>query len=122
ECLESAREVGLAAGEQDGHHVSASAAPTGTAPQRNPWRRSFEDGMRSSSRYLATVRRAMRNPSRPRYCTSAASDSGCAASSSETAFWMRSLTVREETSWPASLEIPEWKKKRISNSPRGVCM
>src|SRR6185295_8420639 len=121
--LQIGRQVGLAAGEHDGHGAVSRFDGAGLAGlQRNPCRRSFDDGMRSSSRYLAMVRRAMRSPSRPRICTMAASDSGCPASSSATAFLIFSLTVRDETSAPLSLTSPEWKKNRISKSPRGVCM
>src|SRR5262249_28234676 len=101
--------VGLSPGEQDAH-------------QWNPCRLSLEDGMRSSSRYFATVRRAMRRPSSLRICTMAASDSGRRGSSSPTTFLMRSLTARDDTSSPWVELIPEWKKYFISNKPRGVCM
>src|SRR4029077_4834427 len=83
---------------------------------------SVEDGMLSSSRYLATVRRAIWIPSRFRIRISSLSDSGRLGSSAWTICSIFRLTVREEMLSPYSRSIPLWKKNFIGKRPRWVWM
>src|SRR6185436_18474058 len=68
--------------------------------------RRLEGGMRSSSRYLATVRRARGSPSWPRSSAMRESDRGCAASSASIIFLILSLMVTELTASPMWEVIP----------------
>ena len=76
--------------------------------------------MRSSSRYFATVRRAIRIPSRASSSESRASESGWAGSSASTRAWILLFTASDETSSPADDAMAEWKKNFIGTRPRGV--
>src|SRR5882724_7481936 len=76
--------------------------------------------MPSSSRYLATVRRAMVRPCPRRTWAISWSDSGLPASSAATRSRMFFLTETEETISPESEAMPLWKKYLSSNSPWGV--
>ncbi len=64
-------------------------------------------GMRSSSRYFATVRRAIWIPSRASSSASRASERGCAASSASMRPRILFFTARDETSSPTEDAIAE---------------
>jgi hypothetical protein len=78
--------------------------------------------MRSSSRYLATVRRAIWMPSARSFCMIRASEWGRRVSSSETIRAILFLIESEETSSPLDESMPLWKKYFIGSRPRGVWM
>src|SRR5262249_3984978 len=103
--------------------VSCSSASSGTggAPGSSTLRIEL-DGMWSSSRYFATVRRAMRIPSRARSSESRASESGWAGSSASMSARILFFTARDETSSPPEDAIAEWKKNFMGTSPRGVAI
>src|SRR5262249_23833079 len=87
---------------------------------RGASRRWCEGKMPSSSRYLATVRRAI---VRPRFCSACAtswSDCGFAGSSAARRSWIIFLTETDDTISPSPDAIPLWKKNLSSNSPCGV--
>src|SRR5690349_3989613 len=66
-------------------------------PQESPDLRELDEGIFSSSRYFATVRRAICNPSPSRILTIAASESGRPAASAAMILRILSLTVSDET-------------------------
>src|SRR5260370_41271855 len=80
--------------------------------------------MRSASRYLATVRRAMSMPSRFKYSTSLSSDRTDWGTSASMSWRIRWRTASEECTSPvpSADEIAEVKKYFSSNMPRGVDM
>src|SRR5262249_32919532 len=82
---------------------------------RGARRRWWEGRMPSSSRYLATVRRAM---VRPGFCTAwatSSSDCGLAGSSAARMSWIIFLTDTDDTISPSPDAIPLWKKYFSSN-------
>ena len=81
-----------------------------------------DEGMRSSSRYLATVRRAIWIPSARSRCMIRASECGRRGSSSAMIREILFLIDSEETSSPVDESMPLWKKYFIGKSPRGVWM
>src|SRR3990172_9233436 len=112
------------------HHLAegrgdrdAVAADDAAHPQRflGARRRRWEGRIASSSRYLATVRRAMTRPRPFRTWAISWSESGLAASSASSRSLIIFLTDREETMSPAPVAIPLWKKYLSSKSPWGVC-
>src|SRR4029079_8130795 len=111
----------LATGVLDLHAPSVRRPGGGGAAQWTDLRR-LEGGIRSSSRYLATVRRARGRPWLPSSSAMRESDNGCTASSPSIILRILSLMVTELMASPMLEVMPLWKKKRSSNTPRGVCM
>src|ERR671919_883080 len=84
-------------------------------------RRRWCDGrIPSSSRYFATVRRAMVRPRPLRIWATSWSDSGLAGSSLASRSWIIFLTETDDTISPSPEAMPLWKKNFSSNSPCGV--
>src|SRR5205085_12477393 len=82
-----------------------------------------EEGMRSASRYLATVRRAISMPSRLSCSTILSSESTALAGSASMSSRMRWRTASEEcASSPSDEAMEEVKKYLSSNTPREVVM
>src|SRR3546814_15647763 len=82
--------------------------------------RSCEEGMLSSSRYLATVRRATGTPAAFRFSARRASDSGLRGFSASTRRLIISWMAMLDASPPPSVPMPEAKKARSGLVPRGV--
>src|SRR5205823_945588 len=74
----------------------------------------------SSSRYFATVRRAMVSPRPLRINATSWSESGFDGSSLASRSWIIFFTDTDETISPSPEAMPEWKKNFSSNSPCGV--
>src|SRR5213082_1885675 len=74
----------------------------------------------SSSRYFATVRRAMVSPRPLRINATSWSESGFDGSSLASRSWIIFFTETDETISPSPEAMPEWKKNFSSNSPCGV--
>src|SRR5262249_22755476 len=83
-------------------------------------RRRWEGRIPSSSRYLATVRRAMVSPCPLSTRATSWSDSGLDTSSAATMSRIFFLMDTEETISPVSEAMPLWKKYLSSKSPCGV--
>src|SRR5262249_54216996 len=107
-----------------GHRHVAPREFDGHVPSedQNACLRWEEEGIFSSSRYFATVRRAIWIPSARSRCMIRASDCGRRVSSSEMIRAILFLIEREETSPPSTESIPLWKKYFIGKRPRGVWM
>src|ERR1700678_2342732 len=87
------------------------------------WRlRSFEGARPIVSRYFATVRRATGIPSPERISASRLSLKGLAGSSSRMSLRILARIAVEEVPEPSAPSTWLEKKKRNSNTPRGVCM
>src|SRR5918992_5692330 len=86
-------------------------------------RRCTEDGIRSASRYLATVRRAISMPASRNLSTMVSSESTSRASSASINCLMRWRTASAECASPPSEDdIDDVKKYLSSNMPRLVAM
>src|SRR5262245_47320158 len=110
--LELRREVHAAAADDDLH---------GSAQRRLGARRRWCEGrMPSSSRYLATVRRAMTSPRPLRICATSWSESGLEGSSLASRSWIIFLTEIDDTISPSPEAMPLWKKNFSSKRPCGV--
>src|SRR5262249_832753 len=88
--------------------------------RRGASRRWCDGRMPSSSRYLATVRRAITRPRPLSTCATSWSDSGLAGSSLASRSWIIFLTDTDETISPSPEAMPLWKKYFSSKSPCGV--
>src|SRR4029450_3708095 len=84
-------------------------------------RRWWDGRMFSSSRYLATVRRAMFSPFACSAPATSWSDSGLPESSAATRSWIIFFTDTDDTTSPLLEGMPLWKKYLSSNRPCGVC-
>src|SRR5579863_77195 len=108
-------EVHVAAGVVDLHGGSS-------LPAQKICLRSVDEGMLSSSRYLATVRRAIWIPSRFWMRISSLSESGRFGSSAWIICSILRFTVSDEMFSPYSRSMPLWKKNFIGKRPRWVWM
>src|SRR5262245_230268 len=105
-------------------HGSILLVPSVNSPAQRPaapWRRALEGAMPSDSRYLATVRRATCTPSAASSSTSCWSESGLPAGSCEISLRILARIAVDDTPAPSSPATWLEKKKRNSNTPRGVC-
>src|ERR1700678_1035203 len=84
--------------------------------------RSLDGASPIVSRYLATVRRATGMPSPERISASRLSLKGLAGSSSRMSLRILARIAVEEVPEPSAPSTWLEKKKRNSNTPRGVCM
>src|SRR5256885_1334909 len=102
--------------------VHGPDAGTRRLPHRlRGWSRRWCEGrMPSSSRYFATVRRAIVRPRPLRIPATSWSDRGLVASSFPRRSWIIFFTETEETISPSPEAMPLWKKNLSSNSPWGV--
>src|SRR4029453_7443799 len=110
-------------GARDGHPAGADDHLHGTPRQRFlDCRRRWCDGrMPSSSRYLATVRRAMVSPCPCSAWAISWSERAAATSPASTISLIICFTDTDDTIDPLTDTMPLWKKYLSSNRPCGVC-
>src|SRR6266542_3138116 len=105
-----------------GAAITSHEALSDSRPHRFfAWSRRWCDGRTpSSSRYFATVRRAIVSPCACRAWATSWSDSGVPGFSASTMSRIIFFTDTDDTMGPALEAMPLWKKNFSSNSPWGV--